>query len=46
MPCLHLWEMIAQHYDTYREIVIRSNLQIESERIAQGNNLMWARVGS
>jgi hypothetical protein len=33
-------EMIAQYYDTYREIVIRSDLQVENERITRGNNLM------
>ena len=32
--------MIAQHYDTYREIVTQSDLPIENERITQGNNLM------
>jgi hypothetical protein len=40
VACVHLWEMIAQHYDTNREIVIRSDLQIENKRITQGNNFM------
>jgi hypothetical protein len=37
---VQLWEIIAQHYDTNGEIVIRSDLRIENKRITHGNNFM------